>query len=280
MYYHILVETNEKIGKSKENKVITEIDKVDRKEIIKDIVKPYIMNEEFIVNGYFLRKENILRLKIMSTNQSARTLSKYENDNMPSGLIMYVSPEDILNYDNYITDITKELITDAKSGSVNEKQIEMSVTIKSMDRNKVFIVHGHDTLAKVEVARFIEKLGFEPIILHEQVNEGMTIIEKIEKYSEVGFGIVLYTPCDIGYNSKDENKKYPRARQNVVFEHGYLMAKIGRNNVCALVKNNVETPNDVSGVVYLAMDEHGGWKLPLAKEMKSSGYDIDFNLIM
>jgi len=29
----------------------------------------------------------------------------------------------------------------------------------------------------------------------------------------------------------------PRARQNVVFEHGYLMGKIGRKNVCALVKD-------------------------------------------
>ena len=31
----------------------------------------------------------------------------------------------------------------------------------------------------------------------------------------------------------------PRARQNVVFEHGYLIGKLGRNKVCALVKEEV-----------------------------------------
>ena len=71
-----------------------------------------------------------------------------------------------------------------------------------------------------------------------------------------------------------------RARQNVVFEHGYLISKLGRNNVCALVKDSVEVPNDISGIVYIPLDNNGGWKIPLAKEMKSSGYEIDFNLFM
>ena len=148
------------------------------------------------------------------------------------------------------------------------------------DKAKVFIVHGHDTEAKLEIARFIDKLGFEPIILNEQVNDGMTIIEKIEKYSNVSFGIVLYTPCDVGYAKNKEKEKMARARQNVVFEHGYLIGKLGRNNVCALVKDSVEVPNDISGIVYIPLDNNGGWKIPLAKEMKSSGYEIDFNTFL
>ena len=149
-----------------------------------------------------------------------------------------------------------------------------------LDKPKVFIVHGRDNEAKIEVARFVEKLGLEAIILHEQVNSGMTIIEKIDKYSNVGFAIVLYTPCDVGYSKENSELKKFRARQNVVFEHGYLISKIGRNNVCALVKEEVEIPNDMSGVVYLEMDEHYGWKLQLAKEIKSSGYEIDFNSVI
>ena len=43
-----------------------------------------------------------------------------------------------------------------------------------------------------------------------------------------------------------------RANQNVVFEHGYLMATLGRENVCALVQGDIETPNDISGVVYVS----------------------------
>jgi len=71
-----------------------------------------------------------------------------------------------------------------------------------------------------------------------------------------------------------------RARQNVVFEHGYLIGKIGRQNVCALVKGDIETPSDISGIVYISMDVDKAWQLKIAKEMKNSSYDIDFNKIL
>ncbi len=147
--------------------------------------------------------------------------------------------------------------------------------------NSVFLVHGHDDLAKTECARFIEQLGFEPIILHEQPSSGKTIIEKIEEFSNVGFGIVLYTPCDIGAKSSSSDPELqPRARQNVVFEHGFLNGKLGRHNVCALVKGKLETPNDISGIVYVLMDNNGAWKIDLAKEMRNSGYDVDMNKVI
>lgn len=148
---------------------------------------------------------------------------------------------------------------------------------RTVSKNEVFIVHGHDDTAKVKTARFIERLGFAPIILHEQSSLGKTIIEKIEEYSNVGFGIILYTKCDVGAKKGDEQNLKPRARQNVVFEHGYLIGKIGRQNVCALVKGEVETPNDISGVVYVKMDDDDAWHVKIAKELRSSGYVVDLN---
>lgn len=151
------------------------------------------------------------------------------------------------------------------------------VSIKvARNKRKVFVVHGRDNEAKQEVSRFIEKLGLEAIILHEQASSGMTIIEKIEHYSnDADFAIILYTACDHG-RGVHESKIPPknRARQNVVFEHGYLMAKLGRENVCSLVKGDIETPNDISGVVYVSLDEHGAWKTEVAKELKACGYGI------
>jgi|GEM_PF-1097348 len=143
------------------------------------------------------------------------------------------------------------------------------------DTSKVFIVHGHDDLAKTEVARFIENLGFEPIILHEQASGGQTIIEKIEKYTNVGFGIILYTPCDEGGKLGQNGTFQPRARQNVLLEHGYLMGKLGRDKVCALVKGHVEKPSDISGIVYIDMDARKAWHKDVAKEMEAAGYEID-----
>ncbi|HHB1596803.1 TPA: TIR domain-containing protein [Vibrio campbellii] len=150
------------------------------------------------------------------------------------------------------------------------------VTEVKPKKDKVFIVHGRDNEAKQEVARFVDSVGLTPIILHEQASGGKTIIEKIEHYAdEVGFALVLYTACDHG-RGIHETKVHPkqRARQNVVFEHGYLMAKLDRGNVCALVKGEIETPNDISGVVYVALDAAGAWKTEVAKELKASGYTL------
>lgn len=165
--------------------------------------------------------------------------------------------------------LLKSSVENAPPISIDKQEVNMS---------QVFIVHGHDDLAKVETARFIDKLGFEPIILHEQASSGKTIIEKIESYSNVGFGVVLYTACDVGAKKGEEANLKSRARQNVVFEHGYLIGKIGRKNVAALVKGNVQTPNDISGVVYLSMDSD--WKLDLAKELRESGYTVDMNKVI
>lgn len=142
------------------------------------------------------------------------------------------------------------------------------------NKRKVFIVHGRDNEVKQEVARFLSDVGLEPIILHEQASSGMTIIEKIERYAnDADFALILYTPCDHGRGVHES--KVParnRARQNVVFEHGYLMAKLGRQNVCALVKGEIETPNDISGVVYVPLDGFGGWKIEVTKELRACGY--------
>jgi predicted nucleotide-binding protein len=167
---------------------------------------------------------------------------------------------------------------DLLKSEIEDDKVDVISEIVSLDTSKVFIVHGHDDIAKLETARFIEQLGFEPIILHEQASSGKTIIEKIESYSNVGFGIVLYTSCDIGAKKGEENNLNERARQNVVFEHGYLIGKIGRENVCAIVKGNIETPNDISGVVYISMSSD--WKLELAKELRNSGYKVDMNLVI
>nr|WP_243449602.1 nucleotide-binding protein [Clostridium perfringens] len=150
----------------------------------------------------------------------------------------------------------------------------------NINSNEVFIVHGRDNEAKLEIARYLEKLTLKPIILHEQASGGKTIIEKIEEYTNVRYAVVLYTPCDVGgLKGSGIEELRERARQNVVFEHGYLMGKIGRKNVAALVKGNIETPNDISGVVYISMQENG-WKLDLAKELKKAGYELDWSALV
>lgn len=120
--------------------------------------------------------------------------------------------------------LIKYKLTLDKTNTTTRNEID---NIKSpTSSKKVFIVHGHDNEAKVSVARFVEQLGLKAIILYEQTNQSKTIIEKIENYSDVGFTIVLYTEFNEG-KAKKETEFKNRARQNVVFEHGYFISKIG-----------------------------------------------------
>lgn len=206
--------------------------------------------------------------------------TKYGIDSAPWKIFERLDIRHLNGYEKQDFDREKTIIVSSLAAClrITPKIKKEQIATEELDLSKVFIVHGHDELLKNEVARFIEKLGLKAIILHEQASSGNTIIEKIEEHSNVGFGIILYTPCDIGAKSEKSPTLQPRARQNVVFEHGYLIGKIGRRNVCALVKGDVEKPNDISGVVYVSTEVE--WRLNLAKEMRNSGYDIDMNLVI
>lgn len=160
----------------------------------------------------------------------------------------------------------------AKNNTANQ------VTPPSAATRRVFLVHGHDEEAKQSVARFLEKLQLEPVILQEQPNEGRTIIEKFEKNADVEYAVILLTPDDVGYPKDKPDEPGSRARQNVILELGYFVGRLSRKRVCALCKGSVEIPSDYHGVLYLPMDGADGWKLKLAREIKQSGLSVDLNL--
>ena len=155
----------------------------------------------------------------------------------------------------------------------NTKSIKVNDEI---DYKKVFIVHGHNEAMKEATARLLEQQGIEGIILHEQPNRGKTIIEKFERFSDVGAAIILFTKDDKG-RAKEEKNDYDRARQNVVFEAGYFMGKYGRERVVLVAENGVEMPSDLAGVIYTNGDV---WKLDVCRELKDMGFNIDTNKLI
>ena len=146
--------------------------------------------------------------------------------------------------------------------------------------DKVFIIHGRDDGAKSDVALFVRDLGLREIILDRQPNEGLiAILDKFEREAKkAGFAIALLTPDDVGaLKGEAAEQLKPRARQNVIFELGYFMGKLGRKKVCLLIKGELENPSDLSGILYVPMDNFDGWKQKLATEMRQVGLPIDLN---
>lgn len=164
-------------------------------------------------------------------------------------------------------------VTSALSG-------EASPSDDDVDLTRAFVVHGHEEAPREAVARFLESLGIEPVILHEQANRGMTLIEKLEHYADVGFAVVLLTADDTGQSVKPGAVSMPRARQNVILELGYFVGRLGRERVCALYMEGLELPSDWDGVVWVGLDRRGSWKLELARELKTAGFRIDLNNVL
>jgi len=166
-----------------------------------------------------------------------------------------------------IIDILRTLIIKSEP-SINTEDFNKSFN------NEIFIVHGHNESVKQTSARTLSKLGLEPIILHERPDGGKTIIEKFEKnISNIGFALILLTNDDEG-KARTETDLSARARQNVIFEMGYFIGKLGRDRVFLLLEQGVEKPGDLDGIVYTPMDSHEGWKLKLVKELKAAGYSV------
>lgn len=193
--------------------------------------------------------------------------------------------EKVLEFKNKVNEKIKNLENLLAKADLIPSSIQSNANVSITGKNveltsKIFIVHGHDDKTKIEVARTLEKLGLSPIILHEQANEGKTIIEKFELHSEVGFAVVIMTCDDLGKaKTSVEEEKY-RARQNVILEMGYFIGKLGRDRVFPLYENGVELPSDLYGLLYNALDERGTWKFELVKELKAAGYSVSADSIL
>jgi predicted nucleotide-binding protein len=259
------------------------IEKLDRL-----IVLPQVSNPDSPV---FMRwKQDCLRLLAQIDGQNSTTLKSFDElDFEGNSFGMSVSPADYAIQFAQTLWKAQAILQSVRDSIAEEIQIVYSTRIstdpnKPRDR-KVFVVHGHDEKLKTQVARFLERLELEPIILHEQADRGLTIIEKFEKHSDVTFAVVLLTPDDEGRKKNtnpfptllDDSELRSRARQNVIFEFGYFIGKLGRSNVCGLYCEGVELPSDYSGVLYTKVDADGAWQFNLCKELKAAGFAVDAN---
>jgi len=189
---------------------------------------------------------------------------------------MYFELTDVYETDSAITDSHE-----AKDGRRITRLINWSSEIPEkakarINPRKVFIVHGTDDKPAYELAWVLEhNVGLIPIILREKINEGKTIIEKLEKHSDVKIAFIILTPDDIGKLATENGKLKPRARQNAIMELGYFLGKLGRKNICYLVKGDVELPSDLSGIIHKRFNKSVKECIfDIVKELNTAGHRL------
>jgi len=175
-YYHVRITTKSNRG---DDEIKLDLSK---EQLTERYLNPYENGTIIIVNGKSIESDDIEQIKINRTDvDSSILIPQIRFERIARGLGIPISDE------WYVTkkgeDLTDELIL----GSPGYKKPDNTKDIgkeKIPENKKVFIVHGHDAEMKQAVARSLEKLELEPIILHEQPNKGRTIIEKFEDCSE------------------------------------------------------------------------------------------------
>ncbi len=159
---------------------------------------------------------------------------------------------------------------------------------KPLPKKEVFLSHGKDLKPLNELREMLTGFGLKPVILSEQPSGGMTVMEKLEAYSDVGFAFVILTPDDLGgfvemgskWSRPQRLRKFLRTahnrpRQNVILEFGYFVGKLGRSRVACLLKKPVEQPSDMQGIVYLSFKESvSEIKEGIVQELRAAGYAI------
>lgn len=208
--------------------------------------------------------------EIITRIENCRKFSVVEIKEIPHGKSIRLSNGGIINcYNSGSHTVQGKAQDDVKT------VIEGGATA---DSRKVFVVYGHDEIARTQLEAMLRRWDLDPIILDQQASGGQTIIEKLEEYgADVGYAIVLATPDDDG-KAKAEATYRSRVRQNVVLELGMFLAKLGRNRVAILLKEaaDFEKPSDIQGLIYIPFQNKvDEVSISLIRELARQGYKID-----
>ena len=205
-------------------------------------------------------------------DESGLTLAKQMSPSIPKLILTYFptakTARDALISEPLVGPIAEDYISKEDGPDV------MLEAVRKALRRQIFIGHGHDEIAKKAVQDFVQSIGFRDVVLSEVPKQGRTVIELLEEYSDVTYAIIILSADDIGGLLTAEGELQPRARQNVIFEWGYFLGKLGRRHVGVLLTDQIEIPSNNSGVVCITMDNDSKWKAELAREMQSCGLNV------
>ena len=132
MYYHIIIEITE--NKKKKNIYLTNKESIEE---IKKYAQKYINNSMFFVDGYRLTFDMISRFKIVSTNRKTDDIANEVRESYSrSGLIAFVSNNEVLEMDEYISDITSDIFNDLENDFVANETLDLGKSINNVIKSK------------------------------------------------------------------------------------------------------------------------------------------------
>ncbi|PVX23638.1 MAG: hypothetical protein CW716_11665 [Candidatus Bathyarchaeum sp.] len=152
-------------------------------------------------------------------------------------------------------------------------------------RRRVLVACGSDDEMKTALTEALAKLWLVPVVLCEEPGYGRKIVTRIADYADVEFAVVLLSPDDYVYAKGEEpTKRKLKPPQDVVFELGFLLGKLGKERVLVLFreseKGEFEVNTDFEGVTAAPFDNRDSWKLALIRQLAACGYTVESDRIL
>ena len=115
-----------------------------------------------------------------------------------------------------------------------------------MSINKIFIGSSREAKKFADaVGEIIDNHeGTKAILWDTLFPAGIILLEQIERLPNDIAGAVLLATPDVECSRKEQRFSAPVA--NIVFEYGYLSARLGRRRVCIVRFDEVELPSDLN----------------------------------
>jgi predicted nucleotide-binding protein len=253
---------------------------VPQEELVRTFSSPFTMGQPFWFLGKLLNPKKVIKAVIFWSYQTADKLTLPNQENLVAAKDKKCVIENILK-----GKIKGAYLSTEKFLSPTEKTkaLTQQAMFTSDVRRRVFVVCGTDDEMKQAVTAALTKLWLVPVVMCEEPSQGRKIVERFQDYADVGFAVVLLSPDDSVY-VKDEppTKRKLRPRQDVVFELGFLLGKLGRSNVLVFQREcqNFEVPTDFEGMKVTAFDDRDSWKLALIREISNCGLVVEGDRIL
>jgi predicted nucleotide-binding protein len=252
---------------------------VPQEELVRTFSSPFTIGQPFWFLGKLLNPNKVIKAVIFWSYLTADKLILPNQENLVGAKDKKYVLENILK-----SKVKGAYLSTEKFLSLTEKTMAPpQQTMSSSDvRRRVFVVCGADNEMKQSVTNALTKLRLAPLVICEEPSQGRTIVERFQEYTDVGFAVALLSPDDSAYFKDETPKRKLRPRQDVIFELGFLLGKLGKSNVLVFFREcaNFEIPTDFEGIKVTAFDDRDSWRLALLRELTNCGYNVDADRIL
>ncbi|RLK60891.1 TIR domain-containing protein [Actinokineospora cianjurensis] len=249
---------------------------------------PYRAGRTITVNGTSIPGRMIGRLRVSVSETPSKSLIQDLRVREASSLIASVGGHSLRwRAASQARDVTDEYIV-GPPGGLPELGSDEGSTSPAGDKNKVFLVHGRDTLVVAAMKQFLRSLGLSIVEREHVVNHLGTPNPYVGAIVREGFdmadaAVILFTPDevvslrpDLTNDSDGEPERAPQAQScpDVYYEAGIADTIDHRRTVLVEV-GRVKPFGDVAGRHVVRFDGTASKRGVLAGRLKTAGLAIN-----